>query len=174
MLAVSAPAAPLILTGELDPDSFARLDALRRRHFPPERNHLPAHLTLFHHLPGGELAAVRAQLEAIAVAVPSCPFRVDRLLRLGAGVAYALDAPELVALREGLAERWAPWLTRQDQRALRPHVTIQNKVTPGAAAALHDRLLAAFAPWTGSVDALLLWRYEGGPWAPLGRFALTG
>jgi hypothetical protein len=39
-----------ILTAELDPASFAWLDWLRREHFPPERNLLPAHLTLFHRL----------------------------------------------------------------------------------------------------------------------------
>jgi len=39
-----------ILTAEMDDDSFAWLAGLRRRHFPPERNFLPAHLTLFHRL----------------------------------------------------------------------------------------------------------------------------
>lgn len=42
---------PLVLIAELDDESFAWLDGLRRRHFPPERNHLAAHLTLFHALP---------------------------------------------------------------------------------------------------------------------------
>lgn len=39
-----------ILTAELDADSFDWLDRLRRDHFPPERNLLRAHLTLFHRL----------------------------------------------------------------------------------------------------------------------------
>ena len=39
-----------ILTAELDGASFDWLDELRRAHFPPERNLLPAHLTLFHRL----------------------------------------------------------------------------------------------------------------------------
>ena len=46
--------APLILTLKLDQASFTRLDALRQAHFPPERNWLSAHLTLFHHLPGDQ------------------------------------------------------------------------------------------------------------------------
>ena len=45
---------PLILTLALDGATFAPLDALRRPHFPPERNLVPAHLTLFHALPGAE------------------------------------------------------------------------------------------------------------------------
>jgi hypothetical protein len=43
---------PLILTAKLDADSFDLLDALRRHHFPLGRNHLSAHIKLFHHLPG--------------------------------------------------------------------------------------------------------------------------
>jgi len=41
-------AGPLIVTAELAPEDFAWLDALRRHHFPPERNQLRAHLTMFH------------------------------------------------------------------------------------------------------------------------------
>jgi len=37
-----------ILTAELDPETFAWLDDLRRAHFLTERNLLPAHVTLFH------------------------------------------------------------------------------------------------------------------------------
>jgi 2'-5' RNA ligase len=173
MLAVSERPAPLILTAALDPASAERLDALRRRHFPPERNHLRAHLTLFHHLPGEERAAVERDLAAAAGRHRPCPYVVERVLRLGAGVAYGLHAPELVALRGELAATWAPWLTRQDRRALRPHVTVQNKVAPEAAARLHAELSADFTPWSGAAAALELWRYEGGPWTALGRWALA-
>ena len=172
--AVTSAPAPLILTGALDPASFAVLDELRRAHFPPERNHLRAHLTLFHHLPGEEIARVRDDLAAVAASQPPCPFEVARVVRFGAGVGYALEAPALVALRAGLAERWGPWLTRQDQRPLRPHVTVQNKVASPVAEALFTRLAASFAPWPGAVDALELWHYEGGPWRPAGRWALRG
>ena len=49
-------ARPLIVTLKLDAASFARLDGLRRTHFPAAINRLSAHLTLFHHLPGERLA----------------------------------------------------------------------------------------------------------------------
>lgn len=166
--------APLVVTAGLDPASSARLDALRRAHFPPERNHLAAHLTLFHHLPGQEEAAVREVLGAAAAASPPLRFVVADVVRFGNGVAFALDVPELVALRAGLAERFAPWLTRQDARALRPHVTVQNKVAPEAAAALHARLAEGHEPWDGRVEALALHRYDGGPWTALAAFPLTG
>ena len=65
--------APLILSLRLDAASFARLDALRRAHFPAERNHLAAHLTLFHALPGGAEAEVAANLSALAAGTPPMP-----------------------------------------------------------------------------------------------------
>jgi len=165
--------APLIVTAGLDPASFERLDAPRRAHFPPERNHLRAHLTLFHALPGEEEAAVRVALaEAAAGAAGAIPFRVDRVLGLGRGVAYGLDAPALIALRADLAERWASWRVSHAAQPLRPHVTVQNKVAPEVARALRASLETDFAPWTGEVVALELWAYRGGPWEPLERWAL--
>ncbi len=50
--------APLIMTAVFDAQSFALLDGLRRRYFPPALNRVPAHATLFHHLPGANLRAV--------------------------------------------------------------------------------------------------------------------
>ena len=46
-----ADAAPLSVTAQLPRDLHARYTALRTEHFPPERNYLDAHVTLFHALP---------------------------------------------------------------------------------------------------------------------------
>ena len=57
--------APLIVTAELPADVMAWADGLRRAHFPPERNQVRAHVTLFHALPPwleGERAAIAAAL----------------------------------------------------------------------------------------------------------------
>ena len=51
MSAEGLGAAPLILTAELPPDLHRWATELRRAHFPPERNLLEAHVTLFHALP---------------------------------------------------------------------------------------------------------------------------
>jgi DNA polymerase-4 len=49
-----------ILTAEMDGESFAWLDSLRGEHFPPERNFLSAHLTLFHRLSAAQVAQLRS------------------------------------------------------------------------------------------------------------------
>ncbi len=83
---------------------------------------------------------------------------------LGRGVAFTLRSPELARLRERLAAAWRPWLGAQDRQPFRPHVTVQNKVAPDAARALHAELSAGFAPFAAQGRGLLLWRYLGGPW----------
>jgi 2'-5' RNA ligase len=133
---------------------------------------LAAHVTLFHALPGERLDAVEADLRAAAER-ESFDVAVVGLRFLGRGVAYALESRELAAVRSGLAAAWQPWLTRQDQQWHAPHVTVQNKVQPAAARALHERLLAEFAPWTVRARGLGLWRYLGGPWERVADHAFT-
>lgn len=157
---------PLVVTLLLDDAAQQRFDRLRAQHFPAGRNHLAAHVTLFHALPGEHLDAVRADLAAAADR-PAFDVAVTGVRFLGRGVAYSLASPEAAAVREGLAAAWQPWLTAQDRQRHAPHVTVQNKVQPAVARALHERLLAEFVPWTARARGLGLWRYLGGPWAPV-------
>jgi 2'-5' RNA ligase len=133
---------------------------------------LAAHVTLFHALPGEHLDVVDADLRAAADR-EAFDVAVTGLRFLGRGVAYVLDSRDLTVLRDRLAAAWEPWLTRQDRQRHPPHVTVQNKVDPVVARALHDRLLAGFSPWTVRARGLGLWRYLGGPWEPVGRFQFT-
>lgn len=167
-------AAPLILSLGLDADSFGRLDALRREHFPPHLNHIPAHVTLFHDLPGEEEGAVVAALAGACAAQGPSSVRVTGLMPLGRGVALRLDAPEVAGLRARLARGWDGWLGPQDRQPWRPHVTIQNKVTLAAARETLQRLSAGFSPWEARAEGLLLWRYRGGPWEAAGSFPFAG
>ncbi|WP_174300674.1 2'-5' RNA ligase family protein [Caulobacter sp. S45] len=155
--------APLILTLKLDPVSFARFDGLRRAHFPPALNHIPAHLTLFHKLPGEGLTEVVGYL-ATSAAVGPLQLRATGLRKLGRGTAFEITGAELKSFRARLAERWAEWLTPQDRQGFRPHVTVQNKVEPIMARALYDQLSDSFHPFDLQGVGVLVWRYLGGPW----------
>jgi hypothetical protein len=155
--------APLILTLKLDPVSFERFDGLRRAHFPPALNHIPAHLTLFHKLPGERVEAVVGHLTTSALAGP-LQLRAIGLRKLGRGTAFEIDGAALKGWRGGLAARWAEWLTPQDRQPFRPHVTVQNKVEPIAARALFESLSDSFHPFDLHGVGVLVWRYLGGPW----------
>jgi 2'-5' RNA ligase len=165
--------APLVVTLLLDEAAQQHFDRLRAAHFPPARNHLAAHVTLFHALPGERVGDVRGELAA-AAARPAFDVPVTWVRFLGRGVAYDLAAPELTALRDRVASAFAPDLTPQDRQWRRPHVTVQNKVDPAVARALHARLAAGFRPWTAQARGLALRRYRGGPWEPEAEFLFGG
>ena len=162
---------PLILTAELDPASAARFERERQSYFPSAINHIPAHVTLFHHLPGEHSAALDALLTEECRKRPACRFAATGVRFLGRGNAYALDMPGVAMLRATLGAAWRDWLTPQDRQGWQPHVTIQNKVTAAEAKALRDRLQTGFLPQDGMVIGLHLWRYLGGPWASLSRYS---
>lgn len=155
---------PLILTAKMEPHAQQHFQALRDRHYPPERNIVPAHITLFHHLPGAELAPIVDRLKAVARGTRAARVEVAGIRSLGRGVAYDLRSPDLEELRAELAHAWGTLIVPQDREGFRPHVTVQNKVGSREAKALLDELSASFRPWTFIVDGLLLWRYLGGPW----------
>lgn len=147
---------------------FAWADGLRRRHFPPERNQVPAHITLFHHLPPSVAGELREQLKAeTRTKAPAA--RIVGLQHLGRGVAYLVESADLAAIRERLADHFTGMLTPQDQAPWRPHITVQNKVEPKEAKALLAELEAGFAPRSLQIAGLASWWYRGGPWEPLGE-----
>lgn len=168
------PPAPLILTLAFHPDDQARFEALRREHFPPDRNLVPAHLTLFHHLPGEHEAHITDMLAAAASRQAPFPLPIRALRSLGRGVAFEAHAQALSTLRASLAQAWHEWLSAQDRQSYRAHVTIQNKASPDAARTLLAAMQAAFAPFEVRAQGLLLWRYLGGPWEAAGAFSFTG
>jgi len=164
---------PLILTLLLDESAQAALNRLRTAHFPAGRNHLAAHLTLFHKLPGLEIEVIRADLDEVTRAFRPIAMAAKRPITLGKGVAIQLDAPGLLTVRAELRRRWEPWLSPQDLQRHRPHVTIQNKVAPEQARALHRELSTTFASFPIVGIGLGLWRYLGGPWESLAKYPFT-
>lgn len=166
-------AAPIIVTAQLGPGDQAWADNLRRRHFPPERNHLAAHITLFHQLPPSCADELKRRLAAMTRrAAPDAA--IDRLFSLGRGVALHVDCPELLAMRQDLADAFHGLLTPQDSQKPRLHITIQNKVTAEDARATLAVLSAGFVPRRVAIAALAMWHYRGGPWSPIASYRFRG
>ena len=124
-------------------------------------------MTLFHALPGDlDAGDVAAALDEAADR-PAFAVRVTGVQPLGRGAAYRLESAELAAVHAQLRARFSDGLTPQDRQPFRPHVTVQNKVDPAVARRTVESLRAAFAPAEVPATGLALWRYAGGPWAPL-------
>jgi 2'-5' RNA ligase len=153
-----------VVTLRMDERSFATLNSLRQRYFPPARNFLSAHLTLFHALTVEHCERVRAA----AVALPTSQISLEfvRPASIGAGVIITVASEGLTSLHSTLKQTLGSGLTAQDQQRPRPHVTVQNKVTAALAKATLAEVEAGFTPWWGHGLGLEIWRFLGGPWAP--------
>jgi hypothetical protein len=149
------------------------LQELRRTHYPAERNQVPAHLTLFHHL-APSLEAELGRRLATSTAVPPPRARITGVIDLGAGTAFRIESDELEDIRADLADAFRGMLTPQDMAPWRPHVTIQNKVEPREARRFQERLRATFEPRPLAVRGLASWRYLGGPWQPIRSHIFRG
>ncbi|MEZ5744667.1 MAG: 2'-5' RNA ligase family protein [Sphingomonadaceae bacterium] len=127
------------MTAEMPPDIFSWADALRRAHFPPERNRLKAHVTLFHALP----PSVEDELIDLLIELAKAPppeARISGLMKLGKGTALDVESPGVVELHGVIQDRMDGLMTKQDEQKLRLHITIQNKVSPEEAKALQAAL----------------------------------
>jgi hypothetical protein len=149
-----------ILTAQLDDASFRWLDALRQQHFPPERNVLSAHLTMFHRLSPSQIE----RLQGVPLPATALPVAFDKVSFLGFGNAIHATSPQLERLRADVKAALGDGLSRQDDQRWTPHVTIQNKAPAETARALHAELTHTFESRAGMVIGLQVWEYLGGPW----------
>ncbi len=169
---------PFILTAALPPDLQGWAEGLRRAHFPPERNHLHAHVTMFHSFAPTLLDELLDFIPRITSEFEAPQGNVSGIMDLGKGTAIALKSPSLLALRALIAERFHGSLTEQDLHEPRPHITIQNKVTKSEARALQANLRAEvdvrISAGPFRFPALELHLYKGGPWELVKRSAFRG
>lgn len=172
MSALQPISPPLILTLKLDQTTFEQANALRQRYFPPERNVVPAHITLFHALPGDQEMAISRSLQTLC-SHARVSLQLPTLRFLGRGVAIEIESPELVELRQTLANIWSDWLSVQDRQGYRPHITIQNKVAAAEARQVYEQLLQQWQPMNGYGEGLLLWYYRNGPWELVNEFSFA-
>ena len=163
----------LILTAEIGEPHFRWLNDLRQRHFPVERNHLRAHLTMFHALPPSAEREVRTRLAELAKAPPPNAM-IAGLMDLGGGVAFRVVSDDLDRIRDTLAAGFHGLLSAQDSGGWRPHVTVQNKVPPRQARELRARLESDFRPAPLTISGLGLHLYLGGPWQQLAIYPFRG
>lgn len=155
---------PLILTARIADADLGPFIRLREAHFPPDRNLLPAHLTMFHRLPGEYQARIEETLHSTAQLTKVMAVDVSGLRHLGAGVAFSISSGALLDIRAALKTEFLSWLGPQDTQPWRPHITVQNKSSKTRADELYRRLDQKFQPHRIDVTGLDLWDYLGGPW----------
>lgn len=159
-------AVPIIATATMGAADQRFFDALRAEHFPPERNHLAAHITLFHQLPPSCLDELDRLFRRIAADTPPPAATLREVYSLGQGVAFRIESADLLAVRARIADHFAGMLTAQDRGVPRLHITVQNKVAAAEARALLAALASDFRPRPLAITGLAAHHYRGGPWEP--------
>jgi hypothetical protein len=149
------------------------LQEMRRQHYPPERNRVPAHLTLFRQLPPSLGAELNGRLAALARRAPP-KAAIAGVIDLGEGTALRVDSDELEEIREDLASALHGLLIPQDLAPWRPHITVQNKVEPREARQLQQRLRSELHARPLAVRGLGTRRYLDGPWETIRDFVFRG
>ena len=165
---------PIIMTAQMGKADYAWANNLRRLHFPPERNKISAHITLFHHLPPQALDEIKSAVVSLTGSSPKPEAMLSGLIHLGKGVAYQLHAPQLLSQRMELADRFAGLLIAQDQQTPRLHITIQNKVESGKARDLYNELSIEFEPRPFAIHGIGLHYYVDGLWQDIGIWPFRG
>lgn len=164
-----ATGAPIIVSAVFGDADHAFLDGLRRKHFPPERNQLAAHLTMFHHLSPSVEGELKTRLAEFGRGVAPRA-ELSAVMNLGRGVALRVRSPELEAIRRELADAFRGSLTPQDAGGWKPHITIQNKALPAIAKTLFQEMSATFTPRPLAIAGLAAYFYRGGPWELIARY----
>lgn len=166
--------APFIVTAELPGDVFAWVDGLRRTHFPPDRNKLAAHVTLFHSLAPSLREELPRELARMAARLAPVEGLIDGIMDLDRGTALLIRSPAMQAIRGELAECFFTMLTAQDRGEKKLHITVQNKVEPQAARALQRSLAASLERRAFRFTGLGLHLYRETHWEALGIWKFRG
>jgi 2'-5' RNA ligase len=153
--------APLILTLQLDAAAQMFYEAFRQRFYPPEKNLIPAHLTLFHQLP--DVERTMRHLSEIARDTHVFPIASPRAASIGRGVVVFFQSNRLMDLHAKLTSVFEASLIPQDRQRFRPHIVVQNKVSSVQVGDTLRQLQDT--PLTEPTAlGLSVWRYLGGPW----------
>lgn len=164
---------PLLITAELPGNILKWADALRKAHYPPERNRLAAHVTLFHALPPSAEGEIRALLGELARRETPMA-EISGIMDLGHGTALAVESAGMLALHEHIAEHLHGVLSPRDGHAPRLHITIQNKVDKAAASALQAELKGNLRPYRFRFKGLALHAWETGLWRNIRSYSFRG
>ena len=165
---------PFILTAALPQNIQGWAEALRKEHYPSHRNHLHAHVTMFHSFAPSLLEELKDFIPTITREFAPPEAMVSGVMDLGTGTAIALQSEPLLDLRALIAEHFHGSLTAQDLYEPRPHITIQNKVTKREARALQAELAPTIEQRSFEFPALELHLYMQGPWELVKRSAFRG
>ena len=164
----SASEETYILALHTDSSHHKALTTLRNQYFPPKLNKLAAHIALFRALPGSRLEQIVSDIAAATSPIEPFAITTGKPFRLAHGVGIeALTTPPAAAkdIYLELKDKWQDFLSRQDLGSFKAHYSIQNKVEDEEKVKeCLEGVKKDFHGSQGTVDGLVLYRYDRGWW----------
>jgi len=151
---------PLIVTLKIDEPSQLFFNEKRIMFFPAHANFVDAHITLFHKLPSINLD-IEIGMTQFAQH-KKLDLYISDIILFETSVLYAIESPQLLHLHAEMQSKFDPYLIRNDRKILKPHITIQNKVTAYKAQKTHALLLKNFNPFVVNAIGFTSWYYLKG------------
>ena len=164
----SNPEDVYILALHTDAPHHEAMTALRTQHFPPKINKLAAHITLFHALPSSQLELIISDLGSVTRTTAPFAITTGKAFRLRHGVgieAHMTPATAAKDIHNTLRSNWKSFLSKQDLGGFKAHYTIQNKVDEEQnVVECLEKVKSNFTGSEGTVDGLVLYKYDRGWW----------
>ena len=153
---------PLVVTLKIDEHSQLFFNEKRIMFFPAHANYVDAHITLFHKLPSINLD-IEIGMTQFAQH-KKFDLLISDIILFETSVSYAIESPQLLHLHAKMQSKFGPYLIRNDRKIMKPHITIQNKVTTYKAQKTHALLLKDFKPFVVKAIGFTSWYYVKGYW----------
>ncbi|KAL8792204.1 MAG: hypothetical protein Q9195_005226 [Heterodermia aff. obscurata] len=157
-----------VLTLRTNREFHERINDLRKQYFPPQLNKLDAHITLFHALPGSQLASIVSDLLETARTQQRFQIKTLKPLKYAHGVALDASNEDAHRLWTAFERKWGPagadFLSKQD-RQFKAHYTVQNKVEKEVADQTWEEVRDRFESDQGEAIGFTLYKYmKSGHW----------
>jgi 2'-5' RNA ligase len=156
-----------VLTLKTSKEMSEQMQRLRRKWFPEGRNKVPAHITLFHALPGSRIIQVSKYLETLSRQTSCFVINSGDVLKRRNGVAIGLGQgeEEIKKVFGEVRDQFLECLSMQD-RSLKAHWTVMNKEEDGKRVDEAYQDVESAGVVKGIASGLILWRYEkNGTWS---------
>jgi len=158
----NSKASSLIVTIKMQEQALAFFNEIRCKHYPAYCNYVDAHITLFHKLPS-EVHSIQDLLEQTANR-NQFELYISSVKQLNSSVSFVIDSPELLSIHKQLQKQFNSYLTTKDRKKIRPHITVQNKVTVYKAQQTALLLLKDFKPFTFQAVGFSTYLFNKNKW----------
>ena len=152
----------IILTLLMDENSQSFFDAQRKLYFPAYANFTNAHITLVHCLPNIEI--VFKTLFETCKKTKSFSVEVNDIFNINNFNAYKIISKDILDLHKNLQTTFKHFLSQKDLKPIKPHITIQNKVTAYKAKKTYEIIKADFKPFEATILGISCWYFTKNNW----------